>query len=896
MKVTLKVVLIISLLTLTSLGIYHFTDGVNRGEDHLKGRGVISATEYPIQLHSDAEWYNDIMKITVIVRNGLNERAVISLPKDSQNIKVITHSNLIEYKIDGSSLEIEKYEGDVLPDEGIELEVSLTTKKETFVFQAKTSFDFEVARDSEISNKLTMEREHIKEVNETEINEAVPVQGLINAESKGEEDFERAEKSEVGNDLASRKDIEGQQLSETFLPLKDAPFITSWYRGHATQPNSYLQGEYSFSPRWSNQTVYALRDIVTGSLKTEWEPFGARFHSINSQAATSGGRFESIIVKNVGVYDGREVALEISSNVMFQIMGGEGSFLAIMNTAMNQPFFDRVEKIRYSFLDAETLESMEVKGYWNEGPLGGINSGGLQKMANEVSFPGTKIIEVISPPSVTELDYLDGSDLSNLILKGYADRKNGQMKQNFIMLYEGSQFNVDLVHYEELVITLRRFDNVLPIPIRLPEPVVRGSQTDDKFGRVEYMITQSIPNNTLEMSPEEIVVTQKISPKVTPESLDIELRDKNNDVVTNQFTIDVSNEELTIRLNGKENTNNFSNGEIKVIVTGEIDPEKIGRSNITAVDGEGYALILLEEAVVSADGETASSVKSENAKVRWPNTARFNSQQKNLSTGEIVEGDSVLEVVQSHKIEARVEFSVALTAYNSVFEFGLGDSGSLIAGSVKLNGETIGNDRITQNLNDVTVKLPEIIKEKKDYVLTFEIDTKEAPAGETQISFHMTDFDLENNLSHLNQSILPDGVLRLDALEDLMQFEDIELSGNDVVVGRHQNMPVVRAVDTRWYKEPYSINVSLEEELSIKGRNTIPNALFFVDDNGADTVLNSSKMEVFSHVSTLPPSSQAESIDINWEPDKGVLLRMKAEEMVPGSYSGKLNWQLVAGP
>ncbi|WP_317945499.1 lectin-like domain-containing protein [Carnobacterium maltaromaticum] len=145
-------------------------------------------------------------------------------------------------------------------------------------------------------------------------------------------------------------------------------------------------------------------------------------------------------------------------------------------------------------------------------------------------------------------------------------------------------------------------------------------------------------------------------------------------------------------------------------------------------------------------------------------------------------------------------------------------------------------------------------------------------------------------------TVIDDGVLKFSQFAESLNFRDIILGTQEVISSRENEGPLVTVTDTRWNKDPYSIQVTLERELSRPNGSIVPGALFFLNSLGESQTLSQTSLEVFNHSPQQSGSGDIERMEIDWEEDEGILLRMPPEEMVITDFSGSIRWNLVSGP
>ncbi|MEG0732742.1 MAG: Ig-like domain-containing protein [Vagococcus sp.] len=145
-------------------------------------------------------------------------------------------------------------------------------------------------------------------------------------------------------------------------------------------------------------------------------------------------------------------------------------------------------------------------------------------------------------------------------------------------------------------------------------------------------------------------------------------------------------------------------------------------------------------------------------------------------------------------------------------------------------------------------------------------------------------------------TVIDDGVLKFSQFAESLNFRDIILGNQEVISSRENEGPLVTVTDTRWNKDPYSIQVTLERELSRPNGSIVPGALFFLNSLGESQTLSQTSLEVFNHFPQQSGSGDIERMEIEWEEDEGILLRMPPEEMVITDFSGSIRWNLVSGP
>lgn len=145
-------------------------------------------------------------------------------------------------------------------------------------------------------------------------------------------------------------------------------------------------------------------------------------------------------------------------------------------------------------------------------------------------------------------------------------------------------------------------------------------------------------------------------------------------------------------------------------------------------------------------------------------------------------------------------------------------------------------------------------------------------------------------------TVIDDGVLKFSQFTESLNFQDIIIGNQEVISSRENEGPLVTVTDTRWNKDPYSIQVTLERELSRPNGSIVPGALFFLNPLGESQTLSQTSLEVFNHSPQQSGSADIERMEIDWQEDKGILLRMPPEEMVITDFSGSIRWNLVSGP
>lgn len=140
------------------------------------------------------------------------------------------------------------------------------------------------------------------------------------------------------------------------------------------------------------------------------------------------------------------------------------------------------------------------------------------------------------------------------------------------------------------------------------------------------------------------------------------------------------------------------------------------------------------------------------------------------------------------------------------------------------------------------------------------------------------------------------GALELASVPSALDFGPVAISATDTLVRRQTPGFTVSVSDTRLVKSPWALQVAVTGPLQATvnaTQHTLPNALVFVGTDANKTPLGATPLTVHTH----PQALLAETVNVSWSEDQGILLQLPAGQGRAGaSYSTTLRWYLVDAP
>lgn len=135
-------------------------------------------------------------------------------------------------------------------------------------------------------------------------------------------------------------------------------------------------------------------------------------------------------------------------------------------------------------------------------------------------------------------------------------------------------------------------------------------------------------------------------------------------------------------------------------------------------------------------------------------------------------------------------------------------------------------------------------------------------------------------------------VLAFQYVPEHLDFETTGIASGAVIVPRKNPDWSIGVMDTRDQGSPWTVYADVLQPLvSTDGQNrTLPNAVCYIDENGAKHVLNGNT-RVFSGV-----KGRYDDTILSWGHDKGIIIEIPPGVAYSTSYTAKIQWTLLDAP